>query len=112
MGKNNMLLVAVATAIILGNMPALGRDIPPQPINSSPTIQGGPCDLAKSETDTLLLMGPWGSGAPYNGQFEDSAGKPDPTKWSETGRTTAGRMSLRENISSRHVQDGKFEFVK
>jgi hypothetical protein len=41
--------------------------------NSSQLI-GGPIDgSAKSNCDSTLVMGPWGSGAPFNGQFEASS---------------------------------------
>ncbi len=33
-------------------------------------------NMSKAEGDTVLLMGAWGSGATYNGQFETPLGEP------------------------------------
>ncbi|MBU8870892.1 MAG: hypothetical protein KOO60_08550 [Gemmatimonadales bacterium] len=37
-------------------------------------IYGGVVGAAKAARDTVLLMGPWGSGAPFNGQFQNLGG--------------------------------------
>lgn len=44
-------------------------------------IYGGNATLGKASRDTVLLMGPWGSGAPANGQFQDLNGNPAWNGW-------------------------------
>jgi hypothetical protein len=41
----------------------------------------------RSESDTLLVMGPWSSGAPFNGQFQDQAGSPQWNGWTHRDLT-------------------------
>ncbi|MDX2472871.1 MAG: FlgD immunoglobulin-like domain containing protein [Candidatus Krumholzibacteria bacterium] len=42
---------------------------------------------AKALGDTLVLVGPWGSGAVWNGQFEDAAGEPSWGAWTAEDQT-------------------------
>ena len=55
----------------------------PRLSDGSLTVFGGaPAGAAKTAaTDTALLIGPWGSGAPVNGQFESPGGAPDWNGW-------------------------------
>ncbi len=53
-------------------------------------IYGGPAGFAKTVTDTVLVMGPWGSGAAYNGQFETADGLPDWNGWAGNDLTSPG----------------------
>lgn len=49
---------------------------------------GRPASVTKAAvTDTQLIMGPWGSGAPYNGQFQNSVGAPDWNGWTSIDLT-------------------------
>lgn len=43
---------------------------PLRPVPGEPPLVGGVPDLAKAVGDSFLVMGPWGSGAPYVGNFE------------------------------------------
>jgi len=49
-------------------------------------------DFAKAATDTVLVMGPWGSGAPYNGQFENPGGGTDWNGWTSIDLTMPSQM--------------------
>ncbi|MCP4290499.1 MAG: T9SS type A sorting domain-containing protein [bacterium] len=42
---------------------------------------GGNAEFSKSSRDTIILIGPWGSGAQVNGQFQNSSGAPDWNGW-------------------------------
>ncbi|HPF70923.1 MAG TPA: FlgD immunoglobulin-like domain containing protein [Candidatus Krumholzibacteria bacterium] len=50
-------------------------------------IEGGAVGAAKSAVDTLLLMGPHDSGAPYVGDFQDAVGHPDWHGWTSVDAT-------------------------
>lgn len=56
---------------------------PPQHLlaGSNTHIAGGSVEHAKTAVDTVLLIGPYGSGSWYNGQFESSNGSPDWNGW-------------------------------
>ncbi len=47
----------------------------------------GPVLAGRSLSDSLLVLGPWGSGAAYNGQFQDQLGNPDWNGWTHRDRT-------------------------
>jgi len=48
---------------------------------------GGNSEHSKTECDTILLLGPWGSGALSNGQFQDQSGQPDWNGWTSVDYT-------------------------
>lgn len=48
---------------------------------NSGVLTGGSIQFDKSARDTLTLIGPWGSGAQVNGQFETPEGAPDWNDW-------------------------------
>ena len=51
-------------------------------------VHGGPAvAAAKTVTDSTLVMGPWGSGAPFNGQFQHAGGSPDWNGWTSVDYT-------------------------
>ena len=52
--------------------PAVRTDL--IPVRDGGVIHGGLVGGAKAAGDTILLMGPAGSGAPYVGNFEDTGG--------------------------------------
>ncbi len=60
-------------------------------------LHGGSSALGKASRDTVLLMGPWGSGAPANGQFQDTAGSPAWNGW--TSRDLSFIPSIHWHIS-------------
>jgi len=67
--------------LLIGFGPALAREIPGQLTREGEIVRGGPANPAKAATDTAWVMGPWGSGAPFNGQFENSGGAPAWNDW-------------------------------
>ena len=54
---------------------------PPHPTRGDQPLRGAVPGLAKAAGDTIVLMGPHGSGAPYIGNFEDAGGGPDWNGW-------------------------------
>ena len=51
-------------------------------------IHGGNLEMSRSASrDTVHLIGPWGSGAVVNGQFEDPDGAPDWNGWTSVDIT-------------------------
>ncbi len=71
-------------------MNAFATDLPQRAIGHDGVFHGGNANFAKSGRDTVFLIGPWGSGAQVNGQFEDMAGNPawnDWTHWDVTQPT-------------------------
>jgi hypothetical protein len=50
-------------------------------------VHGHGHDPAKAVTDTVLLMGPWGSGAYANGQFQNPSREPDWNGWTSIDHT-------------------------
>jgi len=61
-------------------------------------IRGGPADPAKALSDTVLVMGPWSSGAPANGQFETAGGLPAWNGWTHADQSA-------RTASAWHVSD-------
>jgi len=50
-------------------------------------LHGGNSALAKTNRDTVYLIGPWGSGAQVNGQFQTQSGEPDWNGWTHVDNT-------------------------
>ena len=50
-------------------------------------LHGGPAAGGKAAGDTLVLLGPWSSGAVLNGEFESAAGEPDWNGWTSVDLT-------------------------
>ncbi len=66
---------------------------------------GRPSDSAKAVVvDTHLIMGPWGSDAPYNGQFEDPFGAPDWNGWTSIDHTQT--TAVRWHVDTYHAVSG------
>lgn len=42
--------------------------------------------------DSILYMGPWGSGAPFNGQFQDQSGNPAWNGWTHEDGTQTTQL--------------------
>ncbi len=68
--------ISLAAVILLAAAVAAARpaSVPARPTAADDLIRGGVPDAAKAAGDTILLMGPFGSGAPYVGDFEDGQG--------------------------------------
>jgi len=62
-------------------MNAFAGELPQKVVGHDGVIHGGSADFAKSSRDTIFLIGPYGSGAQVNGQFEDLAGNPAWNGW-------------------------------
>ncbi len=73
--------------VILMGTPILAAESHLQMINPESIIQSGSANAAKTVVDTLLLIGPHGSGAWYNGQFEAANGTPNWQGWTSQDLT-------------------------
>ena len=67
------------------------------------SIYGGNPAANKAARDTVVLIGPWGSGATINGQFQNQQGTPDWNGWTHHDVTeiteTSGRSATTRQIS-------------
>jgi hypothetical protein len=80
-------LLSLALATMLASGPARTSDLPRPVRNADQWIHGGNPQQAKAVGDTIVLMGPWGSGAPFNGQFENPNGAPAWNGWTSVDNT-------------------------
>ena len=60
-----------------------------------------PGQLVSSRADSLILIGPWGSGAPVNGQFQNQAGEAAWNDW--THRDLTEPEGINWQISTYHA---------
>ncbi|MFN2369529.1 MAG: hypothetical protein ABR506_00085, partial [Candidatus Krumholzibacteriia bacterium] len=81
---------ALAAAILLPAATQAARPFRevPRPATDVAVIRGGVPGAAKAAGDTILLLGPTGSGAPHVGTFEDAGGNPAWNGW--TSRDDSG----------------------
>jgi len=77
---------------------ALAADLPQRVIGHESVLHGGNAAFAKSVSDTLFMIGPWGSGAQINGQFETPSGGPAWNGWTH-------RDATQPTITHWHVSD-------
>ena len=95
-----LILVTAGTALAqigdYGHRPALQQD--------SSQLLGAVTGHSKARVDSVLLMGPWGGSAPYNGQFEDIFGTPAWNGWTHHDLT-------RQEESRWHVSDYRAEVL-
>ena len=75
------LTVLVAALALLAGGPSAAPDQDRPRLDDRDLILGGNPAWTKAGVDTVLVMGPWGSGAPYNGQFQDPSGAPAWNGW-------------------------------
>jgi hypothetical protein len=68
-------------ALALFAMSSVAGELPQYTKGDSGTLYGGVTNTAKASRDTFVMIGPWGSGAVVNGQFEDEAGQPHWNGW-------------------------------
>jgi hypothetical protein len=92
------------TLLLLLSIPVLVLAATPQMkiTNSDSYISGGPADHAKTAVDTVLLIGPHGSGAWHNGQFETPSGFVDWQGW--TGRDMTASPDNPWHVSTYHAE--------
>ncbi len=57
-----------------------------------PLVFGGPADGGKAPGDSVLIMGPAGSGAPYDGTFQTPFGSPDWHGWTHHDYSVSGTV--------------------
>ena len=82
-GFATAIVVLAATVAMAGDAPTLL-----QRTQGNDLVYGGAVGLAaKTITDTVLVVGPWGSGAPYNGQFQNPNGSASWNGWTSRDLT-------------------------
>ncbi len=86
--KSCHFFVGIYFVLALLSAPGLAKQ--PDLIKSSnpiPPISIGTISTSKAQPDSILIMGPWDSGAPFNGQFQNEAGLPDWNGWTHRDLT-------------------------
>ncbi|MFO7609005.1 MAG: FlgD immunoglobulin-like domain containing protein [Candidatus Krumholzibacteriia bacterium] len=85
------LIVILIAAVSLAAQPAApGADSQARRLLSAgeDVVHGGQAPgAAKAATDTVLVLGPWGSGAAHNGQFQTTGGAPAWNGWTSIDLT-------------------------
>ena len=72
--KRSTMFLVLALALVFASTGLAGQK-PHFMRNGAGMIGEGGGDLGKASRDTFVLIGPWGSGAQVNGQFQDQAGQ-------------------------------------
>ncbi|MBE0564829.1 MAG: hypothetical protein IH621_02655, partial [Krumholzibacteria bacterium] len=95
-GLAALLVILIAAAALAAQPVAPGADQQERRLLSAgeDVVHGGQAPgSAKAATDTVLLLGPWGSGAAHNGQFQAPGGGPAWNGWTSIDLTqrTEGR---------------------
>jgi len=87
MSSRRMLLVLLLGATLFTS-PAISAtpEVKMSPAASA-AIPGAPLSSSRSQADSLLIMCPWGSGAPFNGQFQDQNGDANWNGWTHKDLT-------------------------
>ncbi len=78
--KRFTMFVCLAITLVFA-MNAFATGLPQRAIGHDSVFHGGSTEVSKSGRDTIFVVGPWGSGAGANGQFEDINGNPDWNGW-------------------------------
>ncbi len=92
-------LISIFAIFISGSV--LAAKINHQLIHPDNILQGGSAHAAKTAVDTLLLIGPHGSGAVHNGQFETVHGLPNWQGWTSVDLTRDDDLGW--NVSTYHA---------
>ena len=89
--------LCLLSVLVIGTAGGAGAEGLPQFIRGDrqQVITGGPADPAKATRDTVLIMGPWGTGAPFNGQFQNPTGGPAWNGWTHRDLTQPTGTSWR-----------------
>ena len=77
----------VILLVIFINSPLFAATDYPRLVNPDDILASQSSALAKTAADTVLLIGPHGSGAWYNDQFERENGVPDWQGWTSEDLT-------------------------
>ena len=81
-------LSITATILAASALAGAPEALPERSMGTSLVFGGRPADAAKTVVvDTQLIIGPWGSGAPYNGQFQTPGGVADWNGWTSEDLT-------------------------
>ncbi|MFO7608543.1 MAG: hypothetical protein R6X35_05010, partial [Candidatus Krumholzibacteriia bacterium] len=91
-GLAALFAILIAAAALAAQPAAPGADQQERRLLSAgeDVVLGGQAPgVAKATTDTVLVMGPWGSGAPHNGQFQTPGGAADWNGWTSIDLTQA-----------------------
>ena len=85
--KRFAMFVCCAVALVFATSPFAG-EIPHYVDGHESVIHGGNPEMSKAASrDTVYLIGPYGSGALVNGQFQDASGAPDWNGWTSIDYT-------------------------
>ena len=79
MKRSTMFLCVALLFVAAGS--ALAVDMPTRYKSVPSKLTDGSTDLSKASRDTVVVIGPWGSGAQVNGQFQSTAGLLDWNGW-------------------------------
>ena len=83
-----LILIPATASVARPGAPGPERSNRPDLSSGGGMVHGGPAvAAAKTVTDSTLVMGPWGSGAPFNGQFQHAGGSPDWNGWTSVDYT-------------------------
>ena len=85
--KKLAVISCLALTLVL-TVQTFANELPSRTLGHDSVYHGGNSDLAKSSRDSVFLLGPWGSGAQHNGQFEDQGGSPAWNDWTHWDGTT------------------------
>ncbi len=72
---------------VIASLPALSDDHPQMTLDNQGVFHGGLVDFAGASRDTVFMVGPWGSGAQVNGQFQSPSGDPAWNGWTHSDLT-------------------------
>lgn len=99
----NLTSLVIFVSILLGHSSMMAKP-PGKYTNPGKLIESGPTHLAKSVADTVLIFGPHGSGALFNGQFETPSGESDWQGWTSED-LTAAPWTNHWNASTYHAEN-------
>ena len=80
------LWIALVVLLVPAVAPA-DQTLPSLSLSASEMVHGGTPAAARATRDSLILIGPWTSGAAHNGQFEDRNGMPAWNGWTHADLT-------------------------
>ncbi len=72
---------AIVVLPVMISLPSLAAELPQRALGHNSVLHGGNSLTAKANPDSVFLMGPWGSGAQANGQFQNPNGGPAWNGW-------------------------------
>lgn len=85
MRKFTLLTCLTLTFVFAGSV--IAAELPERVQGHDSVYYGGNSEFSKSNRDSVFLIGPWGSGAQINGQFQDLQGTPAWNGWTSWDAT-------------------------